>query len=125
MMLALEYMTVIGVARFALIPLWPMEPGSIVSIGLGMGWVALGFALLLLFLVIRSRRNSISTGGDGTDERRWKGGIFYVNPDDPALFVEKRFGFGWTLNFGRPMAWVMSLVLLLVIAAALLTIRQR
>ena len=28
-MLALEYVLVVGVARMALIPLWPMEPGSI------------------------------------------------------------------------------------------------
>jgi uncharacterized membrane protein len=36
----------------------------------------------------------------------WKLGIIYFNPEDPALIVEKRFGVGWTLNFGRPAALI-------------------
>jgi uncharacterized membrane protein len=45
--------------------------------------------------------------GDRTPDLCWKAGIFYVNPQDPALLVEKRFGIGYTLNFGRPAAWVL------------------
>ena len=33
-------------------------------------------------------------------------GIFYFNPDDPAVWVPKRFGIGYTLNFARPAAWI-------------------
>ena len=48
------------------------------------------------------------------DDIHWKLGVFYYNPDDPALFVEKRFGVGWTSNFGRPLTWVyMGLLILL------------
>jgi len=36
------------------------------------------------------------------DDRYWYGGIFYNNPDDPAVFVPKRYGLGWTVNFGNP-----------------------
>jgi len=54
--------------------------------------------------------------GDRTPDRCWKAGLFYVNPDDPALFVEKRFGIGYTLNFGRPLSW---LILVLSIVAPL------
>jgi uncharacterized membrane protein len=43
--------------------------------------------------------------GDRTPDRCWKGGLIYYNPDDPALWVEKRFGIGWTTNFGHPGAW--------------------
>lgn len=43
------------------------------------------------------------------DDRYWKLGEFYFNPDDPALFLEKRFGIGWTINLARPMAWVILL----------------
>ncbi len=32
------------------------------------------------------------------DDRYWYGGFFYNNPDDPAVFVPKRFGLGWTMN---------------------------
>ncbi|MDE3156636.1 MAG: DUF1648 domain-containing protein [Acidobacteriota bacterium] len=44
--------------------------------------------------------------GDRTDDRHWKAGVFYVNGDDPALFVEKRFGGGYTINMAHPGAWL-------------------
>lgn len=51
------------------------------------------------------------------DNRRWVLGAFYVNRDDPSVFVEKRFGIGYTINFGNPKA-VALLVLFLVAVAA-------
>ena len=36
------------------------------------------------------------------DDRFWRGGLLYVNGDDPAVLVPKRFGIGWTVNFGNP-----------------------
>jgi uncharacterized membrane protein len=42
--------------------------------------------------------------GDRTPDECWKLGIFYFNRNDPALFVEKRFGIGWTLNLSNPRA---------------------
>ena len=54
----------------------------------------------------------------------WRGGVFYADREDPALFVPKRSGFGHTFNFGHPMAVVLTLLLLLVplvfVAAAFL-----
>jgi uncharacterized membrane protein len=44
--------------------------------------------------------------GDRTADGSWKLGLFYVNRGDPALLVEKRFGLGWTLNFGHPLSWL-------------------
>ena len=44
---------------------------------------------------------------DRDDDRFWKGGLVYVNRDDPALLVGKRFGIGWTLNLGNPRAWLL------------------
>lgn len=38
------------------------------------------------------------------DDRQWKGGLFYVNRSDHALFVPRRFGVGWTINIGNPRA---------------------
>jgi uncharacterized membrane protein len=38
----------------------------------------------------------------------WKLLIFYYNPENPRLFVPKRTGIPFTLNFARPMAWVMT-----------------
>lgn len=34
------------------------------------------------------------------DDPYWKFGVIYYNPDDPSVFVEKRFGIGWTINAG-------------------------
>jgi len=45
--------------------------------------------------------------GDRTPDQCWRAGMFYVNPQDPAILVEKRFGIGYTLNFGRPAAWLL------------------
>ncbi|GIP23684.1 DUF1648 domain-containing protein [Paenibacillus sp. J22TS3] len=41
------------------------------------------------------------------DDHNWKLGNFYYNPNDPSLFVEKRMGVGWTMNYARPLAWLM------------------
>ncbi len=38
------------------------------------------------------------------DNRLWVLGMFYVNREDPSIFVERRFGLGYTLNFGNPKA---------------------
>jgi uncharacterized membrane protein len=35
------------------------------------------------------------------DNRHWVLGAFYVNRDDPSIFIEHRFGFGYTINFGN------------------------
>ncbi|MFF9644374.1 DUF1648 domain-containing protein [Kitasatospora aureofaciens] len=54
------------------------------------------------------------------DDRYWRaGGLFYVNRQDPSLFVAKRFGIGWTVNFGNPRC-----LLLLVGSAAFITVLQ-
>ena len=52
--------------------------------------------------------------GDRTPDSAWKWGVFYMNPSDPALLVEKRFGIGYTLNFGHRAAWVIVVVPLLI-----------
>ena len=48
-----------------------------------------------------------AAGTDRDDDRFWKGGLLYVNRDDPALVVGARFGVGWALNFGNPAAWLL------------------
>ncbi len=41
---------------------------------------------------------------DRDDDMYWKfGNSVYYNSNDPSLFVEKRFGVGWTINAGRPL----------------------
>ena len=52
------------------------------------------------------------------DDRYWKGGIIYWNPDDPEVFVPDRAGDGWTFNAARPSIWIF-LVAIIVGPAAL------
>jgi uncharacterized membrane protein len=56
------------------------------------------------------------------DDRFWKWGLFYFNPGDPAVFIEKRFGIGWTVNFGnwRAVAFLTGFLLLTVVMMSLL-----
>lgn len=58
-----------------------------------------------------------TAAASGDQDQHWKLGQFYFNPKDPAIFVEKRFGVGWTMNFARPLGWI---VLIGIIAIPLL-----
>lgn len=51
------------------------------------------------------------------DDRYWLGGFLYFNKNDPSLFVEKRFGIGYTLNFGNPKSLIAIGVLVILIVA--------
>lgn len=47
------------------------------------------------------------TDSYGDDDKYWKLGMFYVNKNDPSLFIEKRFGVGWSVNLARPLIWIL------------------
>lgn len=72
------------------------------------GGMLVAIVLILLWHPQRSRTKT-NTSADRQrtdaafrdDDRYWYAGFFYNNPDDPALFVPKRFGLGWTVNFGH------------------------
>lgn len=51
------------------------------------------------------------------DDKYWLLGCLYYNPNDPAAFVQKRFGIGWTINLGsnKGKLMVACIVLMLVI----------
>lgn len=38
------------------------------------------------------------------DDQFWKFGMIYYNKNDPSIFIEKRFGVGFTINFANPIA---------------------
>jgi hypothetical protein len=73
---------------------------------LGLGIVSF---LLLLF----------GKGHPAPPEKGWNG-IFYSNPDDPALFAPKRFGIGYTLNFGNPWSWAVLVVIFVIVTLPIL-----
>ncbi|HEY4224424.1 MAG TPA: DUF1648 domain-containing protein [Pseudolysinimonas sp.] len=56
------------------------------------------------------------------DDQHWRGGLLYVNRDDPALVVPRRFGLGWTFNLGHPGGIAVTVLLLLVVAGVVTTV---
>lgn len=52
----------------------------------------------------------------------WKWGVFYYNPNDPSIWVEKRIGIGWTLNFAHSRSYFfIALILAVPMVFALLS----
>jgi uncharacterized membrane protein len=85
-------------------------------------WLVLGVVVVVLggaiWLGVTTGQGGSRLGGDGEnatdrlDDRFWKLGGIYANPGDPAIFVERRFGLGWTINVGNPRALIVLFVLL-------------
>lgn len=66
-------------------------------------------AAVVVALVVLARNNRVRDEDEKDtglthrdDDKYWRGGLFYVNREDHALLVARRFGVGWTLNFGNP-----------------------
>ncbi|GHU95301.1 membrane protein [Clostridia bacterium] len=53
------------------------------------------------------------------DDKHWLLGLFYYNRNDPAMFVEKRFGVGYTINLGKPIMLCAGILLALLIIGSL------
>jgi uncharacterized membrane protein len=78
-------------------------------------------AVVVAVVVLARHNREQEAGAEGTglihrdDDKYWWGGLLYVNRDDPALLVPRRFGLGWALNFGNPRtAMVLAGVLALI-----------
>ncbi len=73
--------------------------------------VALGFIFRRLgqggSRIERGYDDGALTGGLA-DNDRWVAGVFYVNPDDPSLMVESRFGIGYAMNWGQGLSIVFA-----------------
>jgi uncharacterized membrane protein len=59
---------------------------------------------------------------NGDNSQFWRGGVFYVNRNDPRLLVEKRSGLGLTFNLAHPVAWVLLGIIIAVIVAFVLIV---
>ena len=108
MLSPIRWLVALTAVPAAFAPLWGPTPVL----------VAAGAILpVVVVQLVRASRFAPPTG-DG-----W-GGLVYANPADPRLVVPKRWGVGWTLNFARPMSWVVLAALVLgpfaVVAAVML-----
>jgi uncharacterized membrane protein len=122
-MLCAEY----AMAAMAMLPLGFSASGTDLAI-----FIAIAAASICLIITGRGGMSDdagelAGMASDLSPDSAWKLGLFYFNPGDPALFVEKRFGIGWTINLGHPWAWVFGAVVLVPMAlgVAFLVIMQR
>jgi uncharacterized membrane protein len=87
---------------FTIVTLTPLLPGPPPV------WAILtavfGFVGLVIWLTTKAAEEP--SDEPATSEEFWKWGQFYYNPNDSALFVEKRMGIGYTLNFAHRASWV-------------------
>jgi uncharacterized membrane protein len=105
----------------AALRIWELIPATSASVGLTAGLPLLGVALLLVQTVrvgqagTRLRNPAPATSNPSVvnrdDDANWVGGLVYMNREDPAILVPRRFGVGWTLNLGHPLSWVVLLAL--------------
>jgi uncharacterized membrane protein len=129
-LLGAEYLIAVTFAGVSLLPLLTAGPGAFPAV-----LMLVELAMLIGILIVLTRMGQGGTRsataeqqgapvGDRTSDAYWKWGIFYFNPDDPAVFVEKRFGIGYTLNFGSRRSWVvLGLIILVPVMTSLLALR--
>ncbi len=135
MLLALEYWIALLCSWLAIRPLLPASlqrpPAAIAMVP---GLIAVAVTAVLMWLGQGGNRmpspqrpdtDSTQPVGDRTEDRFWKLGVFYFNPSDPSVLVEKRFGIGYTVNFAHPVAWAIILLPVLVLIAITTTIALR
>jgi len=85
---------------------------GITIITLSMTIVVLGIVVYKIYTLVMINSKLKATTGRSyvqrqTDADRWYlGGLFYFNPDDPALWVEKMVGIGYTINMGNKRAYL-------------------
>ena len=85
----------------------------------GLAGLGLCLALGIVFLV----RDTWQSLRELPGHEHYRGRVFYVNAQDQRLWVPKRIGQGWTLNYARPAAIWVTLLLLAAIPALVLAVR--
>jgi uncharacterized membrane protein len=115
MMVGLMYL--IGFV-FALVGLLPLHHFSPLVFMLPM---LLFVGVILAYLYKLSSDPDMTT--DETPDSAWRLSSIYYNRADPALFIQRRIGVGYTLNLGNPMSWLIIGLSLALIPAAFLLLR--
>lgn len=105
---AAEGLSLLGMATSALLVVYALGGALYIMLHFGQGGARLE----------RSAAGAPLTNGLA-DNTQWVLGMFYVNRDDPSIFVEKRFGMGYTINLGNPKAVALIVAFLLIIGAIL------
>ena len=81
----------------------------------------------IVYLFVKVGQGGIRLGGSKShmsravaeDDDNWILGLIYYNKDDPSVFVEKRFGMGYTINFGSSIGKIIVIAIIVLIAGSL------
>lgn len=112
--LGVAWMVGLACAATGLLPMLPSASEHASRLGFAVGAIDVTFLFFTTAFLIMNRKALIS-GQSTTDVAHWRAGLLYFNREDGALFVPKRLGFGWTVNWAQPGAWlVMGVILVLV-----------
>lgn len=80
-------------------------------------------SIYLTYLYYKSPSKSKSASYSVDDEDSlWILGSIYNNPNDPSIFVQKRFGVGWTVNIGTTKGKVFFILPFIIILVTLMFI---
>jgi uncharacterized membrane protein len=119
--LAVGFIGVVGAASaYAAVNATPL-PGWF--LGVTVVYIVLIFALIIVLTVRASARSARLQPADASttdrmNDSHWILGSIYFNRDDPSIFVERRFGIGWTINLGSA-GGILTVVVLLGVAILL------
>lgn len=101
-LLGAAYVVALAFGLMPLSVLYPMNVGAILF------WISAVLIVATVVFAIRAARMPSSGEGPSSSADHWHWGIFYYNPTDPELIVERRVGFGYTFNMARPAAWLLT-----------------
>lgn len=118
-----KFLLLVGIASMLMLSTVQIMMSFAIEDSVLMGWVSIAFAIFtlisVLYLVLKygqggERYKQVESSDDKNqpyqmvdDDQFWKLGMIYYNPNDTAVFVEKRFGIGMTVNFAKWQAWAM------------------
>jgi uncharacterized membrane protein len=95
-LISATYIMTYAFTMVALLPLYRVGPAALM--------VPI-FAYVIAVVAWSFKLNAENEGEDTPDEC-WTGAGIYYNPKDPAIFVQKRIGVGYTINFGNHRSWL-------------------
>ena len=88
----------------------------------GLGWLtALFFIFFILgtiaYMIENSRLNKLiqteaNEYSQPSSDNEWLWGLFYFDKENPDIFIEKKYGVGWTVNFARPATWIFLILVI-------------
>ena len=115
-------------SAFALLAVWVLGKSALgyavgkIELRVAVAAIVVGLAVHIAYVLALRRKENIALAaavgrspGDRIPDELWLWSRFYHNTNDPVLFVEKRTGPGYTVNFGHLRTWLMMAVFLILI----------